>query len=232
MPKKKAVSKTAAKKATKKAVAKKAAKKTARKAPAKKATKKAVARNVGGRPKGSLAASPNHAPSMRALAAQLNRDKMSIAAWVKEAGNPGKDKTGQYHLPSWREWIEKSGKNFKDTSDVGKTARARKAEVDAKIQEIKLKQLEGRSIDLEEAVEVLGGMISEFKQSMLSMAKTYSSKIAGQDAGTVERIISERCREMLAQIAVPDEKKKPKKEGDSSLFWTNVSESLSGLRSN
>lgn len=219
--------KTPAKKRAKKTAVKKAVKKTV----AKKTPVKTVAKTVdkGGRPKGSgrVAASPDHSPTMRTLAARLARDLTTIRDWNKEPDCPGRDQTNQFHVPSWLEWIDRTGKNFKDISAEGKSARARKVEFEAKIQEIKLKQLEGRSVDIEEAVEVFGKIVMDMAQGVLQMAKTHSSRIAGQDAGTVERIVHDLGRSLLTKVAIPEEKKKPQKEGDSSLFWTNVCACLS-----
>jgi len=195
MAKKKSAKKTAIKRATKKA-----AKKVATK-------KKAV--NAGGRPRGTgkLPASDDHAPTLRHLATRLSRDLASIQAWNKIKGNPGRDETGQFHVPSWESWMAETGKNFKDTSEPGKNARARKAEVDAQIQEIKLQQLLGEVGKLDEVVEVVGKILGELKQELMSFGQRNSERLAGQDQGKLEKIIDDRMREVLEQLAIPDEKK-------------------------
>lgn len=208
------------------------AKKTAtKKVPAKKTVKKVAAKKVaakksaGGRPRGTgtLPASDDHSPTLRSLAVRLTRDLKTVRQWEKAEGNPGRDKTGQFHVPSWLKWMADTGKNFKDTSDAGKNARARKAEVDAEIQEIKLQRLRGESIEIDEAVEVFGRILGDLKQEILSFGQVNSERLAGQDQGSAEKILNERLWEMLQRLAVPDEKKN---EGDSQEFWKTVSEKL------
>jgi hypothetical protein len=202
------------KKAAKKAVKKRAAKKVA----AKKVAKKVAEKSQGGRPFGSgrVAATADHAPTMRSLAARLSRDLGSIQTWSKQVGNPGRDDTKQFHVPSWLKWITAEGKDFKDTTEDGKNARARSAEADARLKEEKLKRMLGDSANFNEVIEVVGAILGDIKQECLTFGQRNSERLSGQDQGKIENILNARMRELLENVAIPDQKKN---EGDSREFW-------------
>lgn len=218
-----AVKKPAQKRPASKTVKKVAAKKTVKKAAKKSAKKVAAKKAAGGRPKGTgkLPASADHAPTFRNLAIRLSRDLATVQTWSKETGNPGRDETRQFNVPAWQAWMEASGKDFKDTSEDGKSARARGAEMDALIKEEKYKRIVGDSANINEVIQVLGGMFGDLKQECLTFAQRNSERLAGQDQGALEKILDARMRELLEGLSIPDEKKTL---GTSREFWRRVCE--------
>ena len=198
---------------------------------AKKAVKKIVkkaAKKAARRKQASTRAGPGWAGSMQDLGEKLNppRDRKIIQRAMKAAKDgklpptPGRHDGMGYNIEEWEKYINLHFQSFGNTT----TAVQQKEELqalDIRLKQIELAEAEGRAVSIEEAIEVLGGLVAAVSQQLRDLEETMSTRLLDIDTpGELKNRTRELHRTVLEKLSMPRDLKK--KKGTQGKFWKTV----------
>jgi len=164
------------------------------------------------------------------LAKELGVDRRTIARWLKEEKNPGREADGRYNLTAWRLWVQENDKHAGRSVPPGVAAEDPKKAAELKMlllknerQEIDNAVKRGELMSIEEVCEVLTTMTAEFAQSVRNIKHHVASQVVGLPVGEAAKRIGREAEETLKRLALGEWAKKK-------VFWSSVSEHQSALQ--
>lgn len=209
------------KKVSKKKIAKK---KAPKKAPAKKASRKTVPFKA--RAKAERKNASEFAYSQAELCEKIGCSRSTITRMSRRPGCPKKTADGRYHWKEWKKFIESEPKDPTPGDLVSQRksdAEARLKEAKAKDAELELAEREGRLIDVDEAIRVIGEAFGGMVVAMKELDTTLSPIAAGLSVAQCTKAVRKELARVLERFTIGEwAKKKP--------FWRAASESLQNLQ--
>ncbi len=163
----------------------------------------------------------NSAPNLEALAQELGCDRETIRRHMKTPGSPGRKANHSYDIPAWRAWMEVHGSIRIDSPEKKDQEVKRLQWINCKL-ELEVDEIEGRSVELDEATTVICGILKEFQMELRQAKHRLAPEVGGLSVGEANARIGKDLEECLGRVAIPDYlKKKP--------FWRSVHATLSAL---
>lgn len=154
-------------------------------------------------------------------------------AWLSEQSRhpkcPGKRQNGHYNIPLWQKFVDDHCGAPRDKTPEANSARRAGLDLDNEIKRIKLEQLRGDSIHVDDTVQVVGKMFAELDRSLTKLCDQISGHLVGMGtAGQVKKRLRQALRETMTDFSTvtPPDTEDPKKKA----FWNRLCAEWSARR--
>lgn len=171
------------------------------------------------------------AKNLTDLGAAMNppRERAWLSEQKKHPKCPGQRQNGSYNIALWQKFVDDHCGLPRDKTPESNTARRVGIDLDNELKRIKLEQARGDSIHVDDTVQVLGKMMSEFDRALTKLCGQISSQLVGMGTpGQVEKRLKKAMRDVLTDFSsvTPPETEDAKKKA----FWNRLCAEWSGRR--